>query len=484
MHTLIVLMAVVWTSDLGQTSAVKAVDVLDKAIQAHGGLADLQAIKDITREFDGVASNFGQGVRPETPAANPGKIVTIHDSQWRHALESQDATRPGGPENRVIQAINGESGFGANPGQKLMAKIPAESLPLFRARFQRRQPEGLLLSAVARPETLRFLGEDTFEGRSQRVISYADTDGTAVTLYFDAATGLLTKAAVVTDDPICGDTTTDLVFKDYADENGVKLPHRYQEMLGGQVTRDMRITSLRINTSPAESLFAVPEGYTTINSTPPPQGTVKMADNVYLVQGSYSNMFAVFPEYVVVLEGPLSNAFSDQVLREIKKVAPDKPVKYVVVTHFHSDHISGIRRWVAEGATIVCPPTARQAIERAVAAQHRLRPDALSRNPKAPVFEIVKGQTRVFEGGGLRLEVRDISPLAHVAEMLVGYFPGPRVLYEADMISALPGAKMIVGPETREFAGKIEGWDVDQIVNVHGGLVKRQELTQAMAESK
>jgi len=38
--------------------------------------------------------------------------------------------------------------------------------------------------------------------------------------------------------------------------------------------------------------------------------------------------------------------------RKRKRVIPNKPVKYVVNTHCHIDHSSGLRAAVAEGATI------------------------------------------------------------------------------------------------------------------------------------
>jgi hypothetical protein len=101
MTSIIPFLTLLLTPDLGQTSAVEAAAVLDKAIQAHGGLAALQKIQDITREFDGLATSPAQGIRTETPAANPGKIATFPDAQWQHILETQDATRPGGPESRI-----------------------------------------------------------------------------------------------------------------------------------------------------------------------------------------------------------------------------------------------------------------------------------------------------------------------------------------------------------------------------------------------
>jgi glyoxylase-like metal-dependent hydrolase (beta-lactamase superfamily II) len=37
----------------------------------------------------------------------------------------------------------------------------------------------------------------------------------------------------------------------------------------------------------------------------------------------------------------------------VRPVFPNKPIRYVVNTHNHFDHLGGIRTYVAEGATVV-----------------------------------------------------------------------------------------------------------------------------------
>ena len=41
------------------------------------------------------------------------------------------------------------------------------------------------------------------------------------------------------------------------------------------------------------------------------------------------------------------------VIGEVKKLVPNKPIKYLVNTHHHFDHAGGVRTYAAEGATIV-----------------------------------------------------------------------------------------------------------------------------------
>jgi glyoxylase-like metal-dependent hydrolase (beta-lactamase superfamily II) len=82
----------------------------------------------------------------------------------------------------------------------------------------------------------------------------------------------------------------------------------------------------------------------------------------------------VFSDYVVVVEAPLNDLLSQRTIAAIKKTTPGKPIRYLVVTHAHHDHIGDVRGFVAEGATIVTASGLKSEIERLVAEPHSLDP--------------------------------------------------------------------------------------------------------------
>ena len=73
---------------------------------------------------------------------------------------------------------------------------------------------------------------------------------------------------------------------------------------------------------------------------------------------------------------------------------PSKPIKYLVLSHHHSDHVGGFRDYAAEGAIIVTTAANKNFLEKVAplivaAARYRRRADALR-------IETIQNKKRVF----------------------------------------------------------------------------------------
>ena len=98
---------------------------------------------------------------------------------------------------------------------------------------------------------------------------------------------------------------------------------------------------------------------------------IKVADGVYAAIGKpgvYSNgAFIVNTEDVVVVDTHLRPSWARDLIAEIRKIT-DKPVRYVVDTHWHPDHVQGNQAYIgAFGPTVE------------YLAQHNTREDILSK---------------------------------------------------------------------------------------------------------
>lgn len=472
-----------------EKSYLQAQAVLDAGIKAAGGIEELRKITDVTRELSGTRSDEGQGMQPvwprvtEPPVLTRPRVKSVRDIRGNRTFDETEGVIFGGQRLHFKAVIAGPNGFGISELSKEMRVLPPPAVNNARAARFRRDPESSLLAALNRPETLRWVGEGEFAGRKQRVVSFADVDGTQVSLYFDAGTNLLTKTEYLNDDPVLGDVVVETIYSDWRPVEKVVLPFRYIDRVGGSVLQDLRVSSLTINTHPPDSLFAMPEGYTKVEAPPPGGPTVKkLADDVYALVGNYNSLFVVFKDQVLVVEAGANSRYTAACIAEIKKVAPDKPIRYLVSTHFHFDHLGGVRSYIAEGTTIVTTPTAKSVIERLATASHVMRPDALSRNPKPPIVETI-GETRVFDDGVHKLELYRLAN-PHAGEIIIAYLPNEKILFEGDMLDISESGRSIAGDDTIDLAKQIErlGLRVETIVPVHGRVGTIADLRSAVSD--
>jgi len=474
MRSLVVLLvAIPLFADTGLDSYHRARAILDVAATAHGGAEKLLAVKTIRRSMAGDWVDSGQSPRPLAANAEPrsherDEIVSFIDYSGNRWLELLQEANFSGDHALQIDVVTPDSGFESVKyidEKPLLQTFAKSDLTSLRVRKFRRYPEGAVRMALERPETLQYVATDD----NSDVISFTDSLGTRVLLAFDATTHLLTKLETLRDHPIAGDTTTEILYRDYRDVGGLRLPFEMIDRTAGVPTEVLKTTSIELNVSELEEKFRVPSDVARVADDPDEERVERVGRGVYLIRGAYNVMFAAFRDYVVVLEAPLNTRYADACIRHIHETVPDKPIRYVVSTHFHFDHIAGIRRYVAEGATIVTTPDAKPVIERAVASVHTMRPDALSRAPRAAVIETVNDH-RVFNDGEQRLDLYDFGPTEHAAQILLGYFPNEKILFEPDLLD-ITSTDLVIGVgDTVSMSAKIDALrlDVEKIVPVHG----------------
>jgi glyoxylase-like metal-dependent hydrolase (beta-lactamase superfamily II) len=138
----------------------------------------------------------------------------------------------------------------------------------------------------------------------------------------------------------------------------------------------------------------------------------------------------------MVLEGGQSEARSLAYIPEVKKLVPNKPVRYIMNSHPHSDHTGGLPAWVAEGATIVTHRNNQVFFERALNTPRTLLTDTLAKKPtKARVDPV--GDKKVYTDGNMTVEMHHVPGAPHSNGLLIAYFPKERILFQGDF--SLPG---------------------------------------------
>jgi glyoxylase-like metal-dependent hydrolase (beta-lactamase superfamily II) len=474
-----------------EKSYAEARRVLDAGLAVLGGREALAKVEDVSVKFSGINYARNQSPSPET-AYYEGRVegTLTFDAKGNRAIFEQTNNLPGF-KFHFRQIVKNDKGIALDMDAKTVTAFtnPNGIFNLSRTRL----PHAMLMTARDRAATLRFLGQEDFEGKKQNVITFANTDGTQWTLYFDAATNLLTKFENLDTDSRVGDVTQEFIFPGYTTVGGLKLPAGRIVRRGGEVVQDIKISDAQINTHPAESAFERPQGFDDLpdnNPTPTPK-VVELAKDVYLVQDAangYNVMFIAMNDHVLVVEAPINDGTSKRVMAKIKETVPNKPIKYIVPTHFHDDHSGGIRTYMAEGATVVTTPGNKAYFEKVAKAVRTIAPDALTMNPRTPIIETIQNMKRVFTDGEHTVELYDIGAGPHTKEMLIVYLPKEKIVFEGDLLGLPAGSTLIpaANETTIHFANRLQalGLAVEKIASVHGRTATMAELRTAIDKSR
>jgi glyoxylase-like metal-dependent hydrolase (beta-lactamase superfamily II) len=165
----------------------------------------------------------------------------------------------------------------------------------------------------------------------------------------------------------------------------------------------------------------------------------KIGDGVFKIGPNYTSLAVDMGDHILVVESGQSDARGVAVMAAAKQAIPNKPIRFVVNSHPHFDHASGLAAAVAEGATILTHRNNEPVLERLLSGPRTLTGDSLSKvaNRRTNVVEGV-GDRDVRRGtNGKVVELHHV-PNDHSDGMLAVYLPAEKVMWTADMTVVNP----------------------------------------------
>src|SRR5215510_11677320 len=471
---------------LAATPLTAVLALLPFAAEAQDANATLEAaskalgtadVKSIEVQGSGVMFLVGQSSVPGEPwplfnVRTFTRVVNYETASLREDLMRTRALEPprgGGAyvrgEHPLVSMLSGDHAW------NVMGLGPvAAPIALADRQFQFwSTPHGVIKAATANPA-----------GVQGRTIAFGIPGRFRATATLDAA-NLIERVDATLSNPVLGDMAVTVSYADYRDFEGVKFPTRVRQTYGSFPALELTITQVRVN-GPAD--IKVPDNVQLAENPYTRVQSQKAADGVwYVIGGTHHSVVIEMKDHLVVVEGPLNDDRALAVMKEARTLVPNKPIKYLIVSHHHFDHSGGVRAFAGEGVTLITHDASRPYVEKIVAAPATVSPDHLAKSGKKVAVEGVRDR-RVLSDGTRSVEIRQIAGIAHAEDMLMVYLPKEKFLIEADAYTPpAPNAQPMSPPSIFNVSLveniKSQNLAVDQILPLHGRMVPVAELYKA-----
>lgn len=415
------------------------IDLVRQAVEAQGGVDALRNLKRLS-----IKGEVRHWEPEESYAAGGQPVFTDHSTfvlSWdiEHGMARTDLDRaiqfPAVTHDVYSEVVTPRLGYADVAGTDLVinqSDLPPKGqqamsgirLAAHLRELGRASPT-LLLKALDAPQNVRALSDQTLGG---------GTFSGAFGGYFPPIS-LPAAIRTLDDDWLIGDSNYDLILSDWRPVAGVQIAHALSYTLANMTIGKATYTEVTPNPVFPPEAFAVSDAVRRA-AKPPATGDVpyqwvlrrlnfnrfpdsdavnfmpggglrlvELAPNVQQVLGgSHNGLIVAMTGYLVVFDAPINEWQSRFTIDAAKAKYPGKPVKYLVLTHHHTDHTGGARTYVAEGAAVIVPSPDKAFFEHIFAAPHVVSPDELQKNPKpATVIEVADRMTLTDETGEIRL---------------------------------------------------------------------------------
>jgi glyoxylase-like metal-dependent hydrolase (beta-lactamase superfamily II) len=225
------------------------------------------------------------------------------------------------------------------------------------------------------------------------------------------------------------------------------------------------------------------------SAAPAPTFTQVAPDLYFLVDVRSSNSVVLTThEGVLVIDTRQHPRDGEDLLARIRAVT-DKPIKWVITSHFHGDHHFGNSAFRAAGATIVAQQETARLME-------KLQPKELARRGnffksrgydpsevKLVLPDVTFDSEMTLRLGGREVRLAYYGPGQQAGDTFV-FFPHARMVFTTGMFGARSMPNMAFTPSVEgwiKLLNRLAAMDVDQILPAHNKIASKKDVQELAA---
>ena len=348
-------------------------------------------------------------------------------------------------------------------------------------RLARYCPPLLVAHAIERLDTVRLIGTQIENRRAIDLVAFEWSEGSRMQLHLDHADGRVVALEVVDRNPSGGEDSTIYRFLGERIHDGLPYPERVEVVKANRRLFALNVIEAQLDPVLPARLFDAPSGDRPLEQV---VATHDLGNGVYeiagLDEGSFRVLFFDLGDAVAIFDAPGSNAKSALVADRVRLALGDKPIRYLIVSHFHNDHIAGVGYYVDRNVQIVTSRAAAPVIARFARAAPQADPNPNGAG-RSPNFLFVDGpRLELGRDPRARLTVYRLPNSPHSRDMLVAYAPRARLIVQADLAVDLAA----FSNATRYLARWMRARNaprIERIAGTHLAPIPRSELDRVLS---
>lgn len=258
---------------------------------------------------------------------------------------------------------------------------------------------------------------------------------------------------------VMGDLHDRVEFMNYALFDGVRYPVQSDALRNGRPLRTTIRTDLHVDRTLDPQSVALPAtevalSHATVDDialgqpiglAPDPKAPIaEIAPGIVQIPGSWFSTIVRQDDGLVIIDAPISGAYSRRVLEEAARRFPGVPVKALVTSTTYYWHVGGVREYVARGIPVYVRDRNVPVLRDLLQAPHTLAPDTLALHPVAADLRAVSGPTVIGKGSHAIV----LYPVSEGEQpMTMTWIADAQLLHTGEMVMPLGPGGTLIQPE-------------------------------------